>query len=339
MRRGVALAVLLGLAVAVPAAARQQDDNVMLKVGQKVPLTTVFDKKTKYTITVSGQITVTATGYNFTYDPFFGYVASCPGKDVRPAQNFQITDEHGGILDPAAAGRPSCHSDHRYEFLINGRTFPDLVGRATASIAALAPTPGYTYSGSFTLQIKPASTEPPTCVRTYVVQPGGGRIHAQVKNTELTAKEIAAVLAKEKDKYEGWAYKPIGEPTRKVNCAGFVMLKLFGRRMVDANVDPHAFFRKIVEPFGSKRRFTTPKAGDVVVWRDHGTVQHVAFVESGGAIPRILTKDGNERPYRMKLTEVSRDEPLSQAHGDIEFWDLDPSKVSISVVAGKDCGT
>ncbi len=185
-----------------------------------------------------------------------------------------------------------------------------------------------------------AKPPPPTCTRTYVVEPGGARIQANVKNTELTAKQVAAVLAREKGKYEGWDYTPIGEVTRKVNCAGFVMLKLFGRQMVDANVDPDPFFRAIVKPFGSKRiSRATARAGDVVVWRTGGVVKHVAFVEAGGVRPTILTKDQNERLYRMKLAIDPRgEEPLAQAHGSIEFWQVDRSKVKITVVDGEDCG-
>lgn len=184
------------------------------------------------------------------------------------------------------------------------------------------------------------ATTKPTCTRTYVVEPGGARIHANVKNTELTAKQIAAVLDREKGKYEGWDYTPIGKVTRKVNCAGFVMLKLFARQMVDANVDPDQFFRAIVKPFGSKRiSRATARAGDVVVWRVGGVVKHVAFVESGGVRPTILTKDQNERLYRMKLAIDPRgEEPLAVAHGSIEFWQIDRSKVKIAVVDGEDCG-
>jgi hypothetical protein len=347
MRLGVALAVSIGLVIAVPAAARQQDDSVTVRVGQTVRLTTVFDKKTKYTVVMSGLVTVTAPGFKFTYDPFYGFVESCPGKDVRPAQNLQITDEHGGILDPAAAGRPACRSDHRYEFQINEGLLPDLVGRATARITSTVPTPGYTHRGSFTLQIKPTPTGPPTCVRTYVVRPFGTRIAAQVHNTELTAKQVADVLAREKLKYAGWDYTPLGkfgaQPTRKVNCAGFVMLKLFGQKMVDANVDPDRFFRLIVDPrgppYGEQRTRLSVRAGDIAVWKRGGVAQHVAFVEAGGLRPTILTKDGNERAYRMNLALRLGNEPLTRAHGTIEFWHVNRSEIDIQVVAGKNCGT
>jgi hypothetical protein len=53
--------------------------------------------------------------------------------------------------------------------------------------------------------------------------------------------------------------------------------------------------------------------------------------------PTILTKDGTERLYRMKLA-LSNKEPLRRAGGSIEFWEVDGSKV-ISVVVGKDCST
>jgi len=346
MRRGVAVAVTIGLVLVAPAAARQQDDTVTVRVGQTVPLKTFFMKREKYTVVMSGLVTVKATGFKFTYDPFYGFVTSCPGKDVRPAQNFQITDEHGGILDPDAAGRPACRADHHYEFQVNGRAIPDLFGRATAKIVSTVPTPGYTHSGSFTLQIRPATEGPPTCTRTYVLQPGGTRIAAQVHNTELTENEVAAVLAREREKYAGWDYTPIGklgaQPSRKVNCAGFVMLKLFGEKMVDANVDPNRFFLALAhppmgQPLVEKVTRLTTRAGDLAVWKD-GVVQHVALVESGGVRPTILTKDGDERAYRMNLALKLQNEPLTRTHGDIEFWRIDRSRVDLKVVAGKSCG-
>ena len=53
-------------------------------------------------------------------------------------------------------------------------------------------------------------------------------------------------------------------------------------------------------PYGSKRLTRlTARAGDVVVYRDkNGRVNHVALVESGGAPPTILTKDGDESLHR-----------------------------------------
>jgi hypothetical protein len=115
------------------------------------------------------------------------------------------------------------------------------------------------------------------------------------------------------------------------------MQRLFGSKMVDANVDPDSFFHKVVKRYGTQRvsRFTA-RAGDVVVYRDaNGLVKHVAIVESNMGRIRILTKDGAERLYRatFPITPLSlTKDPLVQAHaegGTVEFWSVDRSKVSV----------
>jgi hypothetical protein len=117
--------------------------------------------------------------------------------------------------------------------------------------------------------------------------------------------------------------------------------------MVEANVEPDGFYRKVVVPFGSKRiGRLTARRGDVVVYRDAGgTVKHVAIVDSSlTSRLTILTKDGDERLYRatfplgpLRLTN----DPLVVNHaergkGSVEFWSVDRSKVSIKQVS-TDC--
>jgi hypothetical protein len=153
VRHGVALAVVVGLLIALPAEARQQGETTTVTVGQTVPLKTVFDKQQTYTIVMSGVVTLTltATGATETYDAFHIYSGNCesPGRGVY----LQIKDAHGNLIDDSDAGRPPCRSDHRYEFEVNEAPAWDLDGKAVAYIPLRA-APGWTASGSFTLKIE-----------------------------------------------------------------------------------------------------------------------------------------------------------------------------------------
>ena len=200
------------------------------------------------------------------------------------------------------------------------------------SVAATTPTGGTAKPG--------AKRE---CTTIYAVVPSFQKLQANVKLTELSTKEQADLLAKEKTKYDGHPYTPVGPMTRKQNCAGYVMRQLFGSQMVEANVDPDAFYRKVVAKFGSKRFSRTfAHPGDVVVYRTpDGQVKHVAIVASTRGRLKILSKDGNERLYRatFPLPGLGTFDPLIQAHADggtVEFWGVDTSKVKLSV-ATTDC--
>jgi hypothetical protein len=218
-------------------------------------------------------------------------------------------------------------------------------------VVGLQDGPRYTYtykSVAATAQTGSGTTKPGAkreCTTIYAVVPTFQKLQANLKLTELSAKEQADLLAKETAKYKGHPYTPIGPMTREQNCAGYVLKRLFGAQMVEANVEPDGFYRKVVVKFGSERasRFTA-EAGDVVVYRTaDGTVKHVAIVESRTlARIRILTKDGNERLYRatFPVTPLSlTEDPLVNAHaegGTVEFWHVDTSKVKLSV-ATTDC--
>ena len=154
LRRASVLVLGLALIVTLPAAARPQDETVTLRIGQTVPLETVFDKTEKATIVMSGLITRTTTGLTYIFDPFYGNAANC--QKAGPGVNLQIEDEAGRLIDFADAGRPRCRPDHRYEFVVN-ENYPrywHLHGEAKAYIPGQVKTPGWTDSGSFTLQIK-----------------------------------------------------------------------------------------------------------------------------------------------------------------------------------------
>jgi hypothetical protein len=183
-------------------------------------------------------------------------------------------------------------------------------------------------------------------VRTYAVLPRGAKLQANVKLVELNDREKAAKIRDEENRYEGFPYTPLTGPSRRQNCAGFVLQKLFGPKMVDANVDPEKFYDRVVVPFGSERvARATSRPGDVVVYKgEDGTVNHVAIVESkpsAFAPPTILTKDGDERLYRARFPGTplrATNDPLVTQHagrgkGSVEFWRVDKSKVDIKQIA------
>jgi hypothetical protein len=162
MRYGVALGLVVGL-LAVPASAGQQAgaETVTVKVGQTIPLKTVFDKKTTYTIVMSGLVTLTlkdGTGKQI-YDPFHGMQGTnCELNG--PGVYLQIKDAAARLIDFSDADKPRCRSDHRYVFEINDGALPQLVGKATTYIPLQPDLTYWTVSGSFKLTIEPAEPEP-----------------------------------------------------------------------------------------------------------------------------------------------------------------------------------
>ena len=218
------------------------------------------------------------------------------------------------------------------------------VGQTAEVIIGLQDGPRYVYAyKAVAASTQPGGTAKPgakrDCTTIYAVVPTFQKLQANVKLTELSAMEKADLLGKETRKYQGHPYTPIGPMTRKQNCAGYVMKRLFGSQMIEANVDPDAFYRKVVVKFGSQRDSRlTARAGDVVVYRTaDGVVKHVAIVESAVGRLTILSKDGNERLYRatFPLPPLSyTEDPLINAHADggtVEFWRVDTSKVKLSV--------
>jgi hypothetical protein len=210
-----------------------------------------------------------------------------------------------------------------------------LVGLAISAVLLLSPSaPGE------------SSATPTTCTKTYLIQPSGEKIIANVKLTDLSAQAIASLRAKEDSKYEGYPYKPTGAPeTRTQNCAGLVFQTLYPDKVQDGNIDPDEFFRKIVQPYG--HRVTIRRKGDVVVYiQGNGVIKHVAIVESAPVLgtTRILTKDGDERPYVAGFPNrlnLASEDPLIRAHtgegGHVEFWRLDRSKLRIEEMSSGEC--
>jgi hypothetical protein len=182
---------------------------------------------------------------------------------------------------------------------------------------------------------------PTNCTKTYVIQPSGQEIVASIKLTELSSAAIADLRKREDEKYGGYPYTPVGAETRKQNCAGLVFQTLFPGVVQQGNVEPDGFFRKLVQRYGVK--VTSRKKGDVVVYRaSDGVVKHVAIVESAVDLTKILTKDGNERPYVGSLPrEIFADDPLINLHagqgGRVEFWRIDRSKLRIEEVSSGEC--
>jgi hypothetical protein len=178
---------VLAFVLALPAAARLADDNVTVKVGQTVPLKTVFDKKRTYTIVMSGLITRTLIDGvgKIVYDPFHGAQGeNC--QNAGPSVYFQIKDARGGLIDYADAGRPRCRSDHRYVFQVNDAYPPiwDLEGAAKAYIT-LGEAPGWTTSGSFKLSIE---AEPPKPVAIVIFGANAKKRKGLVGAAQLTGR-------------------------------------------------------------------------------------------------------------------------------------------------------
>jgi hypothetical protein len=161
VKRGVVLWSLLALVLVLPASARVANDTVTVKVGQPVPLKTVFDKKKTYTIVMSGLITFTlknGTGKQI-YDPFHGMQgANC--ESAGPSVYLQIKDAAGRLIDYSDADKPPCRSDHRYVFQVNDGVLPQLVGKATAYIPLQPDLTYWTVSGSFKLVVEEEPPEP-----------------------------------------------------------------------------------------------------------------------------------------------------------------------------------
>jgi len=189
---------------------------------------------------------------------------------------------------------------------------------------------------------------PTECTKTYVIQPSGAKIAAKVKLTDLSPASVAALRKKEEAKYAGFPYNPTGAPeTRKQNCAGLVMETLFPGVVKPGNIDPDQLYKKILEPYGQQVTFR--RKDDVVVYVDgFGVAKHVAIVESSPVLgaTKILTKDGDERPYTAELpnrffTTLLSNDPLVQAHagtqGRVEVWRIDRSKFKIEEVSSGQC--
>jgi hypothetical protein len=164
VRQAVVLGALAALLLVLPAAARTVDDDVTVRVGQTVRLKTFFAKDRKYTIVMSGLVTLTlkdGTGKQI-YDPFHGMQGpNCEQSGV--GVYLQIKDSRGDTINASDAYKPPvytvpCRSDHRYEFQLNDAYPPswDIAGAADAYIP-LEPDPRYwTASGSFSLIVRPA---------------------------------------------------------------------------------------------------------------------------------------------------------------------------------------
>ena len=262
----------------------------------------------------------------------------CPGQRSDPLSGSITGDRAVVVRDCRGQGQKGpC----RQTFVFTARTATRLEGT-------------YTGTGGRGDSIV-VLTQARNCTKTYAVTPSGAKLRANVVLVELTATGIGNVLERESEKYAGFDYKPVsGAPTRKQNCAGYVMRNLFGaKQMVIANVDPAVFFARIVKPYGEKRAGTgATGARDVVVYRmPDGSVKHVAIVESNrlavDELPelRILTKDQWERVYRALFPNAPlrlTNDPLvvsytARGKGAVEFWRLNRASVAIKEVFRGPC--
>lgn len=150
-------------------------------------------------------------------------------------------------------------------------------------------------------------------------------------------RDMAAQMAKEKERYIHGDYTRVGEPTIRQNCAGLVTDRLgpalLSRPFVASAQDLFEILKTFGEPVSVLR------TGDVAVWtRDGKEARHVGVVIGRTATlkPIILTKDGEESPYefvpaRIPVTFedwfqpafVDDLDPLVQAYGPPQFWRCD----------------
>jgi hypothetical protein len=172
MRRAFLVMVGAAILALVPAGAASLADEPVrtLKGGERIPLTTVFDKNTTYTVTMSGVISIaspSSDGTVFTqyYDPIYalGSNSSCANAGKSAYLRIEATS---GVFPSNlnTAGTPACNSSHTYTFLVNPaaiRPAYHLNGKAYAWVA-VGPSGGATATGAFRLAIKSAEPMPTT---------------------------------------------------------------------------------------------------------------------------------------------------------------------------------
>ena len=168
MRNRVAVAIVVALLVALPAAARLQDETVTLSAGKSLRLKTVFEKAREYKVTVSGVVTLTVSNSPITIDPLFSYTGNCQNPSAR--SGVRLIDSRGfDVFSPfSTVPAPKCRSDHTYTFTLNGPTPRTgvLNGRITAKNDITVNTArGDTASGSFKLVVEAEPAEPAAIVR------------------------------------------------------------------------------------------------------------------------------------------------------------------------------
>jgi hypothetical protein len=160
---------------------------------------------------------------------------------------------------------------------------------------------------------------------------------------DFSPAQLPARLRDDNAKYGKYDYVKIGEPTKKQDCAGYVLQKLTNspnRYWVTAGELYNALtpwfatrVTSMVEPFA----WGSVQEGDLVFYQVGSTVHHVAIVtkvESTLAVVRsvtVATKDNEEAVYEhtLSLNEMTPQttDPLVNAHGPIRIYHLDKANL------------
>jgi hypothetical protein len=147
-----------------PAAPVAAPERITVGIGQTATTQTVFDAKTRYTVTVGGTITIVPTSFFTTpgwiQDPFFRWDADkgdCSGAIA--GARLSLTDSRGANGDyvfPELLGH-QCRTDHTYVGTVNGdSSHPDMVGKVTISTSPSTCPENYSCTGSYTVEITPS---------------------------------------------------------------------------------------------------------------------------------------------------------------------------------------
>lgn len=197
------------------------------------------------------------------------------------------------------------------------------------------------------------------CVKTFRIS--GQAVNGAKKEIYFTGirrykdfspQEIDEEIKSEESRYGDFRYTLIAEPTRMMDCAGYVMNQIWKTRAFRIGADN--FTTNIIRNFAIQISNVTGwgnvKAGDIVVYEKNGIGNHIAYVRKvdttvGFANCIIVeTKDGDEGTYTHILPEYttgSRSEllndPLIRVYGIPRIFRINPKLVTVSELHESEC--
>lgn len=170
---------------------------------------------------------------------------------------------------------------------------------------------------------------------------------------ELSKLEIKKQLKDDSARYSGWSCSKIGNPTNKMDCAGYTYNNMFpmaGEYWITAGV----FYQNLILPFGKqisdRRTWGDARPNDIVVFKNGGEAKHISYIskveKTLGQVTSItiVTKDGKEGIYSHKMGFFLNDEktelnPLVQSLGYPYVYRLNYGNFDINEDFYKDCLT